>query len=185
MLAVRYHEKQAAEQGRSALADAILTGPRVTVRPVQHSDLSLIEEMHLRLSKDSVYYRYLAHHSPELEILQCLCFLDNPSGQAVVATVQEPQEKVIAVACYCVHPDDPKTAEPAILVEDGYQRRGLGKRVFRDLCRRARQMGVEMFECFTHPENHRALGLIRGCGLRYECAFGQGVREIRIWLRPA
>jgi GNAT superfamily N-acetyltransferase len=151
---------------------------------VRQTDVGLIQEMHLRLSKESVYYRYLAPRTPDAEYLQRLCFLDGQPGLTIVATVQEPREKVIAMACYCVHPDDPTTAEPAILVEDSYQGRGLGKRIFLALCQQASQKGLEMFECLTHPANHRVLCLIKGCGLRSECAYSQGVREIRVWLKP-
>jgi RimJ/RimL family protein N-acetyltransferase len=185
MPAVRTHEEQAVESGKSFFASAFVDANRVTVRPVRQSDVVLIQAMHRRLSKESVYYRYLAPHAPDLEALQRLCFLDNPSGVAIVATVQEPHEKVVAMACFCVDPEDPAAAEPAILVEDSYQGRGLGNRIFMALCQQARQHGLERFECFTHPANHRMLCLIKGCGLRSEGAYSQGVREIRIWLKAA
>jgi GNAT superfamily N-acetyltransferase len=185
MLAVRTHEEQAAESGKSFFPSAVLDGGRVAVRPVRQSDVVLIQAMHLRLSKESVYYRYLAPHAPDLETLQRLCFLDNPSGVAIVATVQELHEKVVAMACYCVDPEDPAAAEPAILVEDSYQGRGLGKRIFLALCQQARQQGLERFECFTHPANHGVLCLVKGCGFRSECSYSQAVREIRIWLKDA
>jgi RimJ/RimL family protein N-acetyltransferase len=182
MLAVGYLEDQTDERSENALASMLLDGTPVTVRPVQQGDVTLIQEMHMRLSRESVYYRYLAPHAPDREELQRLCFLDGGPGLAIVATVQEPQEKVIAMACYCILPRDPTKAEPAILVEDSCQGRGLGRRLFLNLCRRANQMGVETFECFTHPENRQVLRLIKGCGLRYECAYSQGVRDIRVWL---
>jgi RimJ/RimL family protein N-acetyltransferase len=184
MLALGYLEEQTIGRSERALASILLARGQVTVRPAQQSDVALLQEMHLRLSKESVYYRYLAPRTPDREALQSLCFLDGRSGLALVATVQEPQEKVIAMACYAVDPDDPTAAEPAILVEDSYQGRGLGKRMFLALCRQAGQKGLERFECFTHPANHRVLCLIKGCGLRSECAYSQGVREIRTWLKP-
>lgn len=126
MLAVGHSQAQAQAQAversmgapTNALPNAPLGGTPVTVRPVQQSDVVLIQEMHMRLSKESLYYRYLAPHTPAPEDLQRLCFLDGRSGVAIVATVEEPQEKVVAMACYCVDPGDPTTAEPAILVED-------------------------------------------------------------------
>ena len=182
MLAIGNPEYQAVERRKHVLPSPPLDGAQVTVRPAQQSDVALIQEMHMRLSKESIQYRYLAPHAPDPEDLQRLCFLDDRSGVAIVATVQEPQEKVIAMACYAVDPADPTAAEPAILVEDCYQGRGLGKRIFLALCQQARERGLERFECFTHPANHRVLCLIRGCGLRHECRYGQGVREIRVWL---
>jgi RimJ/RimL family protein N-acetyltransferase len=181
---IGYLEDQAVKRSEHTLAGILLDRSPATVRPVRQSDVVLIQEMHLRLSKESVYYRYLAPHAPDPEALRRLCFLDGRPGAAIVATVQEPQEKVIAMACYAVDPGDPATAEPAILVEDSYQGRGLGKRIFLALCQQATRMGLEVFECFTHLDNHRVLRLIKGSGLRYESRYSQGVREIRVWLKP-
>ena len=184
MLKVMAVEDQAVERSEYMFSSILSDGARVMVRPVRQRDVVLIQAMHLRLSKESVYYRYLAPRAPDRVALQSLCLLDGRPGLAIVATVPKPREKVIAMACYCVHPDDPTTAEPAILVEDSYQGRGLGKRIFLILCQQASQMGLERFECITHPANHRVLSLIKGCGLRSECAYNQGVREIRVWLKP-
>jgi GNAT superfamily N-acetyltransferase len=189
MLAVGHSQAQdqAVERGMgaptNALPNAIPGGTRVTVRPVRQSDLVLIQEMHARLSKESLYSRYLVPHPPAPEDLQRLCFLDGKRGVAIVATVKEPQEKVIAMACYCVDPGDPTAAEPAVLVEDSYQGRGLGKRISLALCQQAIQRGVEVFECFIHPANQRVLRLIKGSGLHCESGYSQGLKEIRVWLK--
>jgi RimJ/RimL family protein N-acetyltransferase len=184
MLAVEYSQDQMIEQSEVTLTSPVPDGTPVTVRPVQQSDVVLIQEMHTRLSKESVYYRYLAPYTPPPEDLQRLCFLDDRRGMAIVATVEEPRRKVIAMACYCVDPSDPTRAEPAILVEDSYQGRGLGKRMFLALCHQASKMGLEVFECFTHPANHRVLRLIESCDLQFEGTYSQGVREIQVWLKP-
>jgi RimJ/RimL family protein N-acetyltransferase len=170
----------------NALPSAPLGRTAVTVRPVQQSDVVPIQEMHARLSKESLYYRYLTPHPPAAADLQRLCFLDGGSGGAVVATVEGPQgqEKVVAMACYCVDPDDPTTAEPAVLVEDSYQGRGLGRQISVALCQHAHQRGVETFECFILPANHRVLRLIRGCGLPCESTSSHGLKQIRVWLKP-
>ncbi len=183
MLAAGTLEDRAAVRTKPRLASVLLDECPVTVRPVRQSDVMLVQEMHTRLSKDSVYYRYLAPHAPSPAELRRLCFLDGQRGGALVATVEGQNEKVIGVACYCVDPRDATRAEPALLVEDGYQGRGLGKRLFLELCRDARQKGLAAFECFTHLANQRVLRLIKGCGFRYERSFSQGVLEIRVWLQ--
>lgn len=185
MSAVRYLEAQEVEQSGYAVASMLSDGTSVIVRPVQRSDVALIHEMHQRLSKDSVYLRYLAPRAPGPEFLQHLCLFDDRPGLALVATVQEPCEKVIAMACYAVHPDDPSTAEPAIVVEDSYQGRGLGKRMLLALYEQACRMGLHCFVCFTDLANYCVLHLIRASGLRYESRCTEGVREFRVWLKPA
>jgi GNAT superfamily N-acetyltransferase len=182
MLAVGTLEDKAAVLTDDGLAEEFLDQAPVTVRRVQRSDVVLIQEMHTRLSKDSVYYRYLAPRAPAPEELRRLCFLDDQRGGALVATVKGQKEKVIGMACYCVDPHDATQAEPALLVEDSYQGRGLGKRLFLELCRDARQKGFAAFECFTHLANQRILRLIKGCGLQCERSFSQGLLEIRVWL---
>jgi acetyltransferase len=191
MSAVRHSQAQdqAVERSMGAPANALpnapLGGTPVTVRPVQQSDVVRIQEMHTRLSKESLYYRYLAAHPPSPQDLQRLCFLDGGPSVAIVATVEEPQgqEKVVAMACYCVDPGDPTKAEPAILVEDSYQGRGLGRRIGLALCQQANQGGVEIFECFILSANHRVLRLIKGCGLHCESRYSHGLNEIRVWLK--
>ena len=176
-------QSEAGVRDRPAPRGERLDERRVSVRPVRTSDLVLIQEMHGRLSKESVYLRYLAPKPPHVQDLERMCFLDGRQGMALVATVGQAPHKVVATACYCVHPGDPSRAEPAVLVEDAYQGQGLGKRLFLALCQQARLKGVEVSECFTHLENHRVLGLIRGCGLRYENGCSRGVREIRVRLK--
>ena len=155
-------QDQAVERSMGALTNALpnapLGGTPVTVRPAQPSDVVLIQEMHTRLSKESLYYRYLAAHPPSPEDLQRLCFLDGGPGVAMVATVEEPQgqEKVVAMACYCVDPGDPTTAEPAVLVEDSYQGRRLGKRIGLALCKAAREK-INEEHAFSFQKSIRAL----------------------------
>ena len=100
------------------------------MRLLMESDVTLIDEMHQRLSKDSIYYRYLGPCKPTLEDLKHLCGMDPSACFTVVAVVGEINEKVIAMACYRINPENPTTAEPAILVEDSYQGHGLGTDVF-------------------------------------------------------
>jgi GNAT superfamily N-acetyltransferase len=183
MWAVGYSQ-EAVEQSENALATVYLDGTPVNVREVQKSDVVLIHEMHQRLSKESVYLRYLAPRMPDPEYVQRLCFFGGRPGLALVATVQEPRKRVIAMACYVVQPDDPYTAEPAIVVEDRYQGRGLGKRMLLALCQQARLMGLHSFVCFTHGANDCVLHLIKASGLSYESSYSKGVREFRVWLEP-
>ncbi|MGD2155374.1 MAG: GNAT family N-acetyltransferase [Anaerolineales bacterium] len=185
MLATKTLQHQKVERRDDILTDATLDGELIIVRRVKQSDVSLIDEMHQRLSNDSIYYRYLGPCKPTLDDLQNLCEMDPESCVSVVAVVGESQEKVIAMACYRVKPENPSTAEPAILVEDSYQGRGLGKQMFITLCQHAYQRGVETFESFTHPANRGVLFLIKACGLSYDVRFNQGLREIVVRLEPS
>lgn len=158
-------------------------GASVTIRTVRQSDAPLIKEMHERLSKESIYFRYLGPNKPTLENLQRLCSSDGKAGTVLVATVEEPREKVVGIAHYCVDPIDPTTAEPAVIVEDNYQGCGLGKQIMLALCQDAILRGLKSFTTFIDPSNYRVVGLIKSSGLRFESRYNDGLKEIRVWLK--
>ncbi|MGD9092476.1 MAG: GNAT family protein [Anaerolineales bacterium] len=159
-----------------------INGIKVTLRAVQPGDVKLIEEMHERLSHDSVYYRYLGPNKPSRVELQHLCASDGKCGMCVVATIEDPQEMVIAIACYRVNPDDPSSAEPAVIVEDRFQGCGLGKRITLSLCQAAIQKGLQTFDTYIHPANARVLRLIKGSGMPHQQRYRDGLKEVRVWL---
>ena len=147
MLAAEYFQEHPIAEGDNSYMISGRDGATVTVREVRQSDAVLIEEMHARLSNESLYYRYLGINKPATEDLQRLCSSNNGGGMALVATIEGhpgegAPEKVIAVACYRVDAQDPSAAEPAILVEDSFQNCGLGKKILFALCRQAIQKGV-------------------------------------------
>ncbi len=157
-------------------------GYQMTIRMVHPSDVALIDEMHERISRESMYYRYLGVCKPSQKDLQRLCTLENEHGVVIVATVQGEREKVIGLACFGSNPNDPATAEPAVLVEDQFHRCGVGKRLLGKLSQLAVQRGIMAFECYIHPTNQPVLSLIKGCGLPHDIRYNDGLKEIRIWL---
>lgn len=175
-------EKVSRENGRD-ITISLRDGTQLEVRPAEMSDIELIKEMHKRLSKNSIYYRYLGPYKPTTKDLEYQCSLDGGPGLALVAKVHGSQEQVVAVACYRGHPSNPNTVEPAILVEDDFQGRGLGKRLFLALCNQATRRGVEVFESYAHPNNQPILHMIQSCELHCESRYNDGLREIRIWLQ--
>jgi ribosomal protein S18 acetylase RimI-like enzyme len=159
-------------------------GHPVTIRMARMSDVALIDEMHDRISQESMYYRYLGIRKPSQKELQRLCALENENGIVIVATVGGEQEKVIGLACFRSNLNNPEAAEPAVLVEDHYQGCGVGKKLLRTLYQHAVQRGIEAFECFVHPTNRPVFFLVQRCGLPHDIRYNDGLKEIRIWLKP-
>ena len=182
MSAVEYFQEHAVEFSDETNPISHPDGLSVTVRPVRRRDANLIMEMHERLSCDSVYYRYLGANKPTIKDLQHLWSSDGDAGTALIATVEEPYEKVIALAYYRIYPDNPSTAEPAILVEDSFQGRGLGKQMVMALYQQAVQNGLETFDAFVHPANYRMLKMIKSSGLQFESKYNDGMQKVRVWL---
>jgi GNAT superfamily N-acetyltransferase len=155
---------------------------QVSVRLVHRGDLALIQKMHERLSQESIYYRYLSANKPTTKDLENLCNSDSGTAVVLVATIAEPEEKVIGIAYYLLDRQDPSSAEPAILVEDDYQGCGLGKQLISTLYQYAVENGLKSFNTTIHPGNQRVLQMIKGSGLCFENKYCEGVKEIRIWL---
>ena len=74
-------------------------------------------------------------------------------------------DEIVAVAGYDGYAEADESgaweAELAILVEDGWQRRGIGRQLARRLVVLARERGYDTFVARMLPDNPAALGLIR------------------------
>jgi GNAT superfamily N-acetyltransferase len=182
MSAVDYFQEHAVEYSDEINTIFHPDGTSVTVRSIRQNDAALIMEMHERLSSDSVYCRYLGANKPTIRDFQQLCSYDGAVVTTLVATIDDPHEKVIALAYYRVDPDNPSTAEPAILVEDSFQGCGLGKQIVMALYQKAVLNGVESFDTFIHTGNYRMLQIIKNSGLKYESKYCDGMQKVRIWL---
>lgn len=153
----------------------------VAVRPARPHDWVLLDEMHDRLSPASLYFRYVSYSKPACQELRRLCRLDQSKGNILVATIEEPEETVIGLAYYRVEAGtNPLTAEPALLVEDRFQGKGLGALLSRLLVERARQQGIAEFQTLIYGGNDLVMRVLRRSGLPFESHYAYGMREIRI-----
>ena len=84
--------------------------------------------------------------------------VDHDLREAVVGLVGG---EVVGVARYDRSPDDPATAEFAILVEDGWQGVGLGRQLLVELIGLAADRGVRTLTATVQRDNDRVIGLIR------------------------
>jgi GNAT superfamily N-acetyltransferase len=127
------------------------------VREITHDDIARLERMFTRLSPDTVYRRFFSpvHQLPRSALLW-LTSVDHGCREALVAL---DGDEIVAVARYDGRPGS-ATAEIAVTVEDGWQHRGLGRRLTRRLARRALDHGFDAFEATMQPDNHAALGLL-------------------------
>jgi GNAT superfamily N-acetyltransferase len=135
----------------------------VTIRPVRPEDMQSILEMHQRLSSNSLYLRYLVPYLPDYipAHLRDICTLSADQGAALVATIGA---QVIGLGYYMIKPEQPDTAEPALLIEDRFQGQGIGSRLLHRLMMTARNQGVRFFDALTHSSNRPMLHLLRRNG---------------------
>jgi N-acetylglutamate synthase-like GNAT family acetyltransferase len=176
---------QKPEAGQNTSQDVILRdGMNVTIRNAETRDVQRINEMHDRLSKETMYYRYLGPNKPPIEELERLCSLGFEKGQVLIATMDEPEERVIGITCFYIDAQDPLSAEPAIVVEDAFQGCGIGKMLLQELTRDASSQGVKEFRCHTLPANARVHHLIEQSGAAFETKYADGMRMFQVAVDP-
>ena len=136
-----------------------MIGVDARVRPLQDDDAVRLVRMFHRLSAQTVVRRFFTL-MPKLDgpVLRALTSIDHRRHEVLVAAVGD---EIVALADYHVHRDDPTVADVAVLVEDGWQHHGLGRRLMRQLTRLARERGIEQFHADVLADNRPAIGLIR------------------------
>jgi RimJ/RimL family protein N-acetyltransferase/nucleotide-binding universal stress UspA family protein len=157
----------------------------VEVRPIEASDRDLLEEGFERLSPQSRYRRFF---SPVTHLskrqLDYLTQVDHHDHEALVAI--DPDSGGLAGVARFVR-THPGVAEPAIVVADDWQARGLGSQLLDALADRAREEGVDCFVAPVLSENRGAIALferlgqgevsVRHDGIEVELTIPLGVEE--------
>jgi GNAT superfamily N-acetyltransferase len=145
------HEGAEQPHGQGPRIDA-----RVSIRVATLCDGERLREMLSRLSSETIYQRF---HLPYPEVpewmLAIMLDVDHHDKESLVAVAEE---KVVGHAMY-VRLGDGGEAEMAIVVEDGWQSKGVGKLLLSGLAERARLRGVEVFTGEVLGQNRRMLEL--------------------------
>lgn len=158
-------------------------GALATVRPIRPSDVRLVEEMHRRLSPESVYYRYLQYRTPLLEEIEQICRMAPEQGAGLVATVQQEAEIVVGIAYYVREGQKrPPTAEAGILIEDQYQGQGIGRRLWQQLLDQAQANQICWLRVLFEPSNQRVRRLVQGSGFAYQAKVNWWLSEYLVVL---
>jgi GNAT superfamily N-acetyltransferase len=156
---------------------------QVSTRPVRPDDEARFCRLWPRLSRDTIYRRFHAPlHRLPAETVRRLVVVDHDQREAVVA---EMGDEVIGVARYDRQPDDPSTAEFAVVVEDAWQGVGIGRQLIVELLRLAAGRGVRTMAATVQQDNDRMVGLIRRLFPRASFAVDNGVYTVRGPIEPA
>jgi len=157
-------------------------GDVIHIRPLRVTDERLLQDLFYRLSKDSVYERFMGHKNchPREEIAMLADF-DDTRNAALVATSNQDVEELLAMARYDVEPAT-GLAEVALVVRDEWQGRGIGTALFVRLIGLARAQGVRGFTAQVLATNGRMLKLFRASGLPIVDSFESGLHELTMRL---
>jgi GNAT superfamily N-acetyltransferase len=160
---------------------ARLTDDRlVYVRPINPADKEMLQESLAHLSEASRRKRFLGPKKRfTLSELRYLTEVDGHDHFAMVALPADERHDIVAVARFVRLEDDPKAAEAAIVVDDEYQRSGLGSLLARRLADAAREHGVERLTATIASDNTAALKLMRQIDERLQHkSLGSSVSEL-------
>lgn len=150
--------------------EARLGGPEqvepglITVRRADAQDLAAAEAMHQRCSRRTLDRRY---HGPVDDGDRYLRHLLSPRfGRTLAATTDSGQLVGLGHLLW-----DGEESEVALLVEDAWQRRGVGSELLRLLVALAADAGYEAVYAVTQAGNSGMIALMRGLGLPLDYQF--------------
>ncbi len=129
------------------------------VRMASFDDTLALMRMHQRCSADSVYRRYATPLTRIDERMARRLLL--AGGGALVASVGDEVVGVVSIGTV-----EAGVAEVALLVEDGWQRRGVGTRLLSSAARLARGQGASDVVLRSHLHNPALMSLAFASGLR-------------------
>jgi len=159
--------------------DTLHDGTEIFFRPVKPTDESALSEMLYSLSPSSIRTRYMAQTVafPHKDVQQ-LTNIDYIQDISIVGTVPSVSgEQVVAIAQYYL---DPKTeaAEIAFLVQDEWQKKGMGTFLLAYLTQIAKQRGVKRFYAKVLPGNRPMLAIFHNSGYKVKTEYDGEVYHI-------
>jgi GNAT superfamily N-acetyltransferase len=146
---------QVREGRRQAHRQESRIGTEVSIWVATPLDGEKLRGMFSRSSSETIYRRF---HLPYPEVPEWMIVLMLGADHHKEALIAVAGEKVVGHAMY-VRLGDNTEAEIAIIVEDEWQSKGVGKSLLSELARRARPRGVETFTGEVLATNRPMLGL--------------------------
>jgi len=159
--------------------DTLRDGTEIFFRPVKPTDEATLSEMLYSLSGHSIRTRYMAQTMtfPHKDVQQ-LTNIDYSQDISIVGTVPSVSaEQVVAIAQYYL---DPKTqaAEVAFIVQDEWQKKGMGSFLLKYLTQIAKQRNVKRFYAKVLPTNKSMLAVFHNSGYKVNTEFDGDVYSI-------
>jgi RimJ/RimL family protein N-acetyltransferase len=157
---------------------ALRDGTLVRMRPIRADDAPRLVALYDRLSRDTRYHRFFSvmRRLPP-DWARFLAEVDYRARLALVVEAPGDPDVLIAVARY-EPTGEPGAAEVAFVVQDGWQDRGLGTVLFRELLAAAAVNGIERFRAWVLADNRRMLDLVARLGEITRRSIAQGVVEV-------
>lgn len=161
-----------------AASVSVEAGPDLTVRRAGPADRPAVLAMHGRCSPNSLRKRYREAVKGADRYLNHL--LDPHHGQTLA--VEAPDGRIVALAHLMWDGDG---AEVTLLVEDTWQRQGLGLDLLRRMAALALEAGVPTVYAVTHSSNTGLVATMRGLGVPLDFQAETDTLVVTAHLAPA
>ena len=149
----------------------------IRFRPIRPDDWHRLQLFHQRLSSSTVELRFHgAKRELSVPLARRFTDLDGKDEVGLVATTGT-WGRIVGVARYSRM--NPTQAEVAFVIEDAYQRHGLGGRLMRRLRELALENGITEFVAEVLPGNTAMLRLLREAGPT-DVRWAQGECEVYV-----
>jgi RimJ/RimL family protein N-acetyltransferase len=160
-------------------------GTEILIRPIRQDDVDRLEAFFSRLSPTTIYFRF---HAPLREMprreLQRYCSVDYQDTMALVAQVEENDGlALVGVARYIRLPNS-DLAEAAVVVEDAWQRRGIGRELLITLSEIGSQNGIQGFTAAVLAENAAIRRICDQSGYACTSQWDAGALQITVHFSP-
>jgi acetyltransferase len=144
-------------------------GSDVIIRPIRPEDAELTQGFVRGLSEETKYFRYMdAVRELSHAMLVRLTQIDYSREMALLAVTEvEGREVELGVARYAINPDG-ESCEFALVVNDQWQKQGIGHKLMDVLMDVARAKGLRFMEGEVLKTNRRMLKLAESLGFRVE-----------------
>ncbi|MFI2214078.1 GNAT family N-acetyltransferase [Streptomyces sp. NPDC020141] len=163
-------------RGRDLLA--LPEGDEITVRRAGEADVDAAAALHDRCSERTLRQRY---HGPVGDARRYLDHLLSPRFGRTLAA-QTASGRLIALGHLLWDGDE---TEVALIVEDGWQRRGIGSELLRRLVALAEEGGSSRVYAVTQPSNTGMVAAMRGLGLPLDYQSEEGTLVVTAQLEGA
>ncbi len=150
------------------------SGGNVRFRPVKPEDETAMQDFFYSLSERAVYHRFFAHLKFfPLSFLRRFTHIDYRTQMTVVCTAdEEGHDGIIAVGHYVVN-GETNLGEPAMIVRDDWQQRGVGTLLFSYLIKTAKGSGLAGFTAEVLKDNLQMIRLLEKAGFTLSPGFGR------------
>jgi len=145
------------------------SGHDVVIRPIRPEDAELTQDFVRSLSEETKYFRFMdAVSELSRAMLARLTQIDYTREMALLALTEiDGREVELGVARYAINPDA-ESCEFALVVDDAWQKQGIGHKLMDVLMDVARSVGLKTMEGEVLKANHPMLKLVQALGFRVE-----------------